>query len=112
MTRPCFNATSGVGVNLNAPGDGRPGDRDDVRGDVELINGSQLADTITGNELDQTIAGSRGNDTVSGLGGNDTFIEDSRPNGADTVFGRQPVRSTSRATQRRDRPAGRRPRQR
>ena len=82
-----FNATSGVEVNLNVPGDGRPGDRDDIRGGVELINGSRLDDTITGNELDQTIAGSRGNDTVSGLGGNDTFIDDSRPNGADTIFG-------------------------
>jgi Ca2+-binding RTX toxin-like protein len=72
--------TTGVVVSLDGesndgapPTSAHPGERDNVKRDVEGLVGSQGNDRIYGNELANHLNGARGNDTVYGGAGNDTL---------------------------------------
>ena len=64
-------------VNINAvaddgsASDGPAGARDNVRGDVENLTGSPLADSLTGNGSANVLTALGGADSVFGLGGVD-----------------------------------------
>ncbi|MGK9169221.1 hypothetical protein KXR53_23100 [Inquilinus limosus] len=84
--------TSGVRVNLatNANGGGAAGDS---LTSIEVIVGSQFADTLTGDAGDNTLNGQAGSDILSGGDGNDVLVgADAGPdsldggNGSDTVW--------------------------
>ena len=61
-----------VTVTLDgAANDGRPGEGDNVLGDVEIASGGQLGDTLVGNEATNQLSGSAGNDAIDGGRGND-----------------------------------------
>jgi Ca2+-binding RTX toxin-like protein len=72
---------AGVVVTLdNVANDGTPanaelpeGERDNVRGDVERVQGGRGNDSITGNDAANTFSGGDGNDTINGGGGNDVI---------------------------------------
>ena len=55
------------------PNDGRPGEGDNVRSDVENIFGGRGDDTLIGHAGDNQLVGDGGDDTLIGLGGNDLF---------------------------------------
>ena len=86
-------ATAGVRVSLDlAAGDGRPGDDDRIRRDVESVLGSQFDDVLAGGtredhlaglDGDDQITGGAGEDTLSGGDGNDRI--DARDGGPDSV---------------------------
>jgi hypothetical protein len=88
-----FFATAGVEVSMDLEaGDGRPGDDDRVRHDVETVLGSQYADTLAGsryttrlagNDGDDQIIGGTGEELLSGGGGQDRI--DARDGAPDTV---------------------------
>ncbi len=59
-----------VTVN-NVANDGAANERDDVRTDVEIIEGGFDSDSITGSALANTLLGGAGNDTLVGGAGND-----------------------------------------
>jgi Ca2+-binding RTX toxin-like protein len=79
-----------VNVSLDdQPNDGHRTDDQNVKSDVEIVEGSDRGDTITGSngsERERFIGG-LGNDTINGLGGPDVFHEGSAANGADTYNG-------------------------
>ena len=54
--------------------DGAAGELDNVRSDVENVEGGSGNDNITGSALDNVLNGGGGDDTLSGLAGNDTLI--------------------------------------
>ena len=61
-----------VRVTLDAASnDGGAGERDDVRDDVEVIEGSSNDDTLIGSDGPNTLRGNRGQDTLDGRGGTD-----------------------------------------
>jgi Ca2+-binding RTX toxin-like protein len=61
--------------NDGTPGEGdRPGERDNVKKDIEVLFGGQGNDTLYGNELANRIGGGGGSDTVWAGAGNDTLI--------------------------------------
>jgi Ca2+-binding RTX toxin-like protein len=65
-----FYATEGVEVAVDlAAGDGRPGDDDRIRRDVESVIGSQFDDVLTGGELTGRLAGEDGDDRITGGAG-------------------------------------------
>jgi Ca2+-binding RTX toxin-like protein len=70
-----------------AANDGRPGDRDNIAGDVEQIIGTSFPDRLTGSGVGNVLDGAFGPDVLSGLGGDDRFPEGSRANGADVLLG-------------------------
>lgn len=86
-------ATTGVNVSLDLPdGDGRPGDDDHIRRDVEAVIGSSFDDVLegsryvqhlTGGDGDDQLTGGAGEDLLSGGPGNDRI--DARDGEADTV---------------------------
>ena len=86
-------ATTGVNVSLDTPdGDGRPGDDDHIRRDVEgvigspfddVLTGSRYAQHLTGGDGDDRITGGAGEDLLSGGPGNDRI--DARDGEADAV---------------------------
>ena len=86
-------ATAGVRVSLDLlGGDGRAGDDDRIRRDVETVIGSAFPDVLTGAAAaeqllgldgDDTLTGGAGQDTLSGGPGNDAI--DARDGEADTV---------------------------
>jgi RTX calcium-binding nonapeptide repeat (4 copies) len=88
-----FYANAGVRVGIDlSDGDGRPGDDDHIRRDVESVIGSAFADAITGShhaerlsggDGDDEIAGGAGEDVLSGGDGNDRV--DARDGGPDTI---------------------------
>jgi Ca2+-binding RTX toxin-like protein len=88
-----FFATSGVRVSVDLEAaDGRPGDDDRIRRDVESVLGSQFADVPTGSprtvqlaghDGDDEIAGGSGAEALSGGLGNDRV--DARDGAPDTV---------------------------
>jgi RTX calcium-binding nonapeptide repeat (4 copies) len=88
-----FFATAGVGVSLDlAAGDGRPGDDDRIRRDVESVIGSEFADVITGSHHAERLAGGDGDDQITGGAGEDVLSGgpgndriDARDAGPDTV---------------------------
>jgi Ca2+-binding RTX toxin-like protein len=73
------NVTIGAGAN-----DGEPGEGDDVRGDVEGIQGTQFADVLIGNDQANDISGFGGQDTIEGGGGPDSL---DGGDAADTIMG-------------------------
>lgn len=75
----------GVTVTLDdLADDGRPGEGDNIRADVESVIGSNLGDTLIGNDGPNTLDGAGGDDHLEGRGGNDTLIGGL---GADTLLG-------------------------
>jgi Ca2+-binding RTX toxin-like protein len=62
-----FYATDGVHVSVDSePDDGRPGDADRIRKDVETVIGSQFADFIVGNDRTVELRGFDGDDQITG----------------------------------------------
>lgn len=55
------------------PDDGRPGEGDNVRSDVENVFGGRGDDVLIGHDGANQLVGEGGDDTLSGLGGNDLF---------------------------------------
>jgi Ca2+-binding RTX toxin-like protein len=51
-----------------------PGERDNVKKDIEVLIGGRGNDTLTGNELANRIHGAGGNDVIYGGAGNDTLV--------------------------------------
>jgi Ca2+-binding RTX toxin-like protein len=77
-----------VNVSLDdIPNDGRPGDSDNIRPDVEELVGSARPDRITGDGRANVIDGGPGADILSGLDGDDTFRERKFATGADVISG-------------------------
>lgn len=62
----------GVTVSIDdQPGDGAPGESDNIHTDVENLSGSWRDDVLIGSAADNEIFGREGNDVIRGLGGND-----------------------------------------
>jgi hypothetical protein len=84
-------ADRGVTVTLGGIGgnDGRAGDLEDARGDIEVLEGSPFSDSLTGtdDELTELFLGGSGIDTIDGRGGPDKFDEGPAPNGGDVIEG-------------------------
>jgi hypothetical protein len=88
-----FFATAGVNVSVDLEArDGRPGDDDRIRRDVESVFGSQFADELVGSpgtqqllglDGDDQIIGGSGEELLSGGPGNDRI--DARDGAPDTV---------------------------
>ena len=69
-----FFATAGVEVTVDLESaDGRPGDDDRIRRDVESVIGSQFADDLAGSDRTQQLAGSGGDDRITGGSGAETL---------------------------------------
>ena len=65
-----FFATAGVDVAVDLEGgDGRPGDEDRIRPDVESVIGSQFADVLAGDRHTLELIGSDGDDRITGGSG-------------------------------------------
>jgi Ca2+-binding RTX toxin-like protein len=65
-----FFATAGVRVSVDLEaGDGRPGDDDRIRRDVESIIGSEFADVLVGSPRTTALRGSDGDDDITGGSG-------------------------------------------
>jgi hypothetical protein len=63
-------ATAGVNVSVDLEaGDGRPGDDDRIRRDVESVFGSQFADVLAGSPHTQQLLGLQGDDHITGGSG-------------------------------------------
>jgi RTX calcium-binding nonapeptide repeat (4 copies) len=85
---------TGVTVTLDdLPNDGHPGERDNVRSNIERVTGtpgpdrltgSALANSLNGYEGDDILSGGPGDDALHGLSGDDTLIGGL---GADTLLG-------------------------
>ena len=60
----------------NVADDGIPGENDNIRTDVENVDGGPGPDTITGNGEDNVLQGRDGDDTIVGAGGDDTLRGD------------------------------------
>jgi Ca2+-binding RTX toxin-like protein len=89
-----FFATAGVRVSVDlSAGDGRPGDDDRIRRNVETVLGSAFADVLAGGpraehlaglDGDDQIAGGAGEDVLSGGSGNDRIdARDGEPDAVD-----------------------------
>jgi Ca2+-binding RTX toxin-like protein len=69
------HATDGVRVTLDdRPGDGMPGEGDDVGSDVEILHGTTHDDTMVGNDGPQVLDGDKGDDRFDGAGGPDQIF--------------------------------------
>jgi Ca2+-binding RTX toxin-like protein len=88
-----FFATAGVRVSVDLEaGDGRPGDDDRIRRDVESVFGSQFADVLAGSPRTVQLAGFDGDDVITGgtgaealSGGDGNDLIDARDGAPDTV---------------------------
>jgi hypothetical protein len=88
-----FFATAGVEVSVDLEaGDGRPGDDDRIRHDVETVLGSRYADTLAGSRYTMQLAGNDGDDQIIGgsgeellAGGDGQDRIDARDGAPDTV---------------------------
>jgi Ca2+-binding RTX toxin-like protein len=66
--------SSALTISLNNGGDdGASGEHDNVKTDVEDVNGGNGADKITGDSGDNALNGNGGNDTLDGAAGNDVM---------------------------------------
>jgi Ca2+-binding RTX toxin-like protein len=69
------SATRPVRVSLNdRPDDGEPGERDNVRADVENVDGGAVQDTVTGSRDRNRLDGGAGEDYVDGRRGSDQLL--------------------------------------
>lgn len=72
---------------------GAPAEQDNIRGDIEWVNGSGYDDELTGNDSVQRFDGYSGKDRIFGRGGDDILYGDSGNDlvegegGADTLYG-------------------------
>jgi hypothetical protein len=88
-----FYATAGVEVAVDLDGgDGRPGDDDRIRRDVESVVGSQFDDVLAGSDRTTRLSGNDGDDRIGGgsaaeelLGGAGDDRIDARDGASDTV---------------------------
>jgi RTX calcium-binding nonapeptide repeat (4 copies) len=83
-------ADRGVVVTLGqGAADGRPGDLEDARGDIEVLEGSRFGDrlTATDDELGELLLGGGGVDAVDARGGPDRIDEGLARNGGDVIDG-------------------------
>lgn len=82
-----FRAASGVTVSIdNLANDGPAGEGDNVRPDVEQVNGTQSHfDTLTGDDTADAFVPFGGGSTINGGGGDDQLL--SLPTGADRFNG-------------------------
>jgi Ca2+-binding RTX toxin-like protein len=88
-----FYATAGVDVSVDLEaGDGRPGDDDLIRRDVESVLGSQFDDFLAGSPRTEQLAGNDGDDRIVGgsgaellSGGDGQDRIDARDGAPDTV---------------------------
>jgi Ca2+-binding RTX toxin-like protein len=88
-----FFATAGVDVSVDLEaGDGRPGDGDRIRHDVERVFGSQFGDVLAGSARTQELAGFDGDDRITGgtgtevlSGGEGNDRIDARDGAPDTI---------------------------
>jgi hypothetical protein len=88
-----FFATAGVNVAVDLqPGDGRAGDDDVIRRDVETVLGSNFADVLIGSHRTLQLSGHDGDDVITGgtgaellLGGEGNDRIDARDGAADTI---------------------------
>jgi hemolysin type calcium-binding protein len=86
-------ATAGVLVSVDLEaGDGRPGDDDRIRRDVETVLGSQFADVLVGSPRTEQLAGLDGDDQITGgtgaellAGGEGNDRIDARDGAPDTI---------------------------
>jgi hypothetical protein len=84
--------SGGVTVTLDdVANDGKPGENQNIRSDVERVVGGPDADTLEGNAGPNTLEGGDGADTLNGLGGADTLIGGA---GADIIRARDGVADT------------------
>jgi Ca2+-binding RTX toxin-like protein len=73
-----FFATAGVDVAVDlSAGDGRPGDDDRIRRNVERVVGSAFADVLAGGPGAEHLAGFDGDDQITGGAGEDVLSGDS-----------------------------------
>lgn len=83
--------TSGLTITLDGSADdGRPGEHDNVHGDVEIVYGLRDSDNVmTGNAADNSFFAYHGNDVLRGGAGNDHLVGSfgSGPGGSDTLDG-------------------------
>lgn len=68
----------------NQPDDGRAGEGDNVRRDVEDVIGGDSPDVLIGNRVANELIGGRGRDRLFGMGGADGLFGEA---GADTIVG-------------------------
>jgi Ca2+-binding RTX toxin-like protein len=86
-------ATAGVHVSVDLEaGDGRPGDDDRIRRNVESVLGSEFADVLAGSHRTMQLSGLDGDDQITGgtgaevlLGGDGNDRIDARDGALDTV---------------------------
>ena len=78
----------GVSVTKDGrPNDGRPNDRNNIRGDVEVLLGSPQADFLSGGPGNDEFVSSKGADTMHGLAGDDRFLMGAKKDGATRARG-------------------------
>ena len=65
---------SAVRVALDGAANDGPAGRDDIGGDVEVIEGGSGGDSLSGNGVANTLAGLGGDDTIDGKGGEDNLF--------------------------------------
>ena len=72
-----FFATAGVHVSVDLEaGEGRPGDNDRIRHDVESVFGSQFADVLAGSHRTERLSGFDGDDQITGGTGAEVLLGD------------------------------------
>ena len=75
----------------NQPGDGAPGENDNVASDIEGIIGGSGNDTLVGGAANNSLQGGAGDDSLDGGAGDDTLVGGP---GADTMFGNTGIDTT------------------
>ena len=83
-TASYVTATAAVNVNLSAMTTNKGDALGDTFASVEIVTGSNFADTLSGNSAANTLNGGAGDDKLSGAGGNDTLTGGA---GADYING-------------------------
>jgi len=84
------HAATGVEVVVDGEElDGRPGDHDQVFGDVEAIAGSQFDDVLSGDERTLQLSGLGGNDAIAGGPGAQVLLGGGRADRIDARDGRR-----------------------
>ncbi|WP_309233804.1 hypothetical protein [Conexibacter sp. W3-3-2] len=69
-----------IGDGFSDDGTTGASEGDDVRANIEVVNGTSSADVLTGNDANNTLRGGSGADTLNGAGGDDVLVP-----GDDTV---------------------------